>query len=215
MYAQMKLVSRTFRTSRAIMTDPAKLPSSDAILEYWFAAPGDPEYGKPRTMWFTKSDATDADIRARFEPAVEAALIGGFAEWTAHPRSRLALVLLLDQFTRNIYRDTPRAFAGDERALHLAKAAVASGEDMQLAPLERWFLYMPFEHSEKLVDQRESVRLFTKLAEETGDPGPLEWAQKHFDVIERFGRFPHRNAILGRPTTVDERKFLEQPGSRF
>ncbi len=86
---------------------------------------------------------------------------------------------------------------------------------MELSPLERWFLYMPFEHSELLVDQRESVRLFTRLAQETGDKGPLEWAQKHFDVVARFGRFPHRNAILGRPTTVDERKFLEQPGSRF
>jgi uncharacterized protein (DUF924 family) len=214
-FAHMKLVSRTFRTSMAITTDPADLPTSDAILDYWFGAPDEPEHGKVRPLWFTKSEHTDATIRKLFEPAVEAALVGGFAEWTAQPRSRLALVLLLDQFTRNIYRDTSRAFAGDPRALHLAKSAVAAGQDMALTPLERWFLYMPFEHSEVLADPRESVRLFTRLAQETGDKGPLEWAQKHFDVVERFGRFPHRNAILGRPTTVDERKFLEQPGSRF
>ena len=214
-HAHMKLVSRTFRTSMAIITDPAQLPASDAILDFWFGAPDDPEHGKVRPLWFTKSDHTDATIRKLFEPAVEAALVGGFAEWTAQPRSRLALVLLLDQFTRNMYRDTPRAFAGDARALHLARSAVASSQDMALSPLERWFLYMPFEHSEVLADQRESVRLFTRLAQETGDKGPLEWAQKHFEVVERFGRFPHRNAILGRPTTVDERKFLEQPGSRF
>ena len=199
----------------AITTDPADLPTSDAILDFWFGAPGEPEHGTVRALWFTKSEHTDATIRKLFEPAIDAALVGGFAEWTAQPRSRLALVLLLDQFTRNIFRDTPRAFAGDARALHLARSAVASGQDMALPPLERGFLYMPFEHSEVLADQRESVRLFTRLARETGEKGPLEWAQKHFDVVERFGRFPHRNAILGRPTTVDERKFLEQPGSRF
>ena len=162
MYAHMKLVSRTFRTSMAITTDPADLPTSDAILDFWFGAPGEPEYGTVRALWFTKSEHTDATIRKLFEPAIEAALVGGFAEWTAQPRSRLALVLLLDQFTRNIFRDTPRAFAGDARALHLARSAVASGQDMALPPLERGFLYMPFEHSEVLADQRESVRLFTR-----------------------------------------------------
>ena len=210
----MKLVSRTFRTAMAF-PDPADRPTADAILDFWFGAPGEPEHGKVRPLWFTKSDHTDATIRKLFEPAVEAALVGGFAEWTAQPRTRLALVLVLDQFTRNIFRDTPRAHRRRTRALHLAKSAVAAGQDMELSPLERWFLYMPFEHSELLVDQRESVRLFTRLAQQTGDKGPLEWAQKHFDVVARFGRFPHRNAILGRPTTVDERKFLEQPGSRF
>jgi uncharacterized protein (DUF924 family) len=210
----MQLVTRSFRTSMAI-ADPAELPAAADILDFWFAPPGDPEHGKPRSLWFTKSESTDALIRKRFGAAVEAALVGAFAEWTAEPRERLALVLLLDQFTRNIFRDTPRAFAGDARAVHLARAAVANGQDLELAPLERWFLYMPFEHSELLVDQREAVRLFTRLAEETGDKGPPTWAQKHFDVIARFGRFPHRNEILGRPSTVDERAFLEQPGSRF
>jgi uncharacterized protein (DUF924 family) len=210
----MQLVSRRFRTSMAI-PDPAELPAAADILDFWFAPPGDPEHGKERSLWFTKSEATDALINKRFAGAVEAALVGGFAEWTGQARQRLALVLLLDQFTRNIFRDTPRAFAGDARALHLARAAVASGQDLELVPLERAVMYMPFEHSELLVDQRESVRLFTRLADETGDTGQLSWAQKHFGIVARFGRFPHRNQILGRPSTVDERAFLEQPGSRF
>jgi uncharacterized protein (DUF924 family) len=184
------------------------------VLDFWFGAPGSPEYGTARDFWFRKSDATDAAIRARFGADVEAALAGQHDRWAATPRGALALILLLDQFTRNVFRDTPRAFAGDDRALELARGLVRRGEDQALAPIERWFAYLPFEHAESLDAQRESLRLFAALAQH-GLPEPLVWAQKHYDVIARFGRFPHRNAILGRASTAEEIEFLRQPGSRF
>ena len=124
-------------------------------------------------------------------------------------------MLLLDQFTRNIFRDTPRAFAGDARALATADEAIARGFDRELAPYERWFLYMPFEHAEDVAAQHRSLGLFGALAKEMGDDGALDWARKHAEVIFRFGRYPHRNAILGRASTPEEEAFLAQPGSRF
>ncbi|HEU0204202.1 MAG TPA: DUF924 family protein [Burkholderiaceae bacterium] len=185
-----------------------------AVLEFWFGAPTSSDYGKSRTFWFTKSNETDARIREQFGAAVEAALSGALTEWEATPRSTLALIVLLDQFTRNIFRDTPRAFAGDERALALARGLVESGGHLQLAPIERWFVYMPFEHSEALDDQRTALRLFRGL-ESDGITDLAMWAQKHHDVVARFGRFPHRNAILGRSSTAEEVAFLKEPGSRF
>ena len=186
-----------------------------AILDFWFGAPGTPEHGQDRAVWFRKDSAFDAEIRARFEVAVSAALAGAFGEWCGTPRGSLARVLLLDQFTRNIYRDTPRAFAGDARALATADGAVARGFDRELGRYERWFLYMPFEHAENVEAQRRSLALFGALASETNDPGAAEWAQRHADVVFRFGRFPHRNAILGRTSTPEEAAFLAAPGSRF
>ena len=118
------------------------------------------------------------------------------------------------RFTRNVFRDSARAFAGDAAALAAAKRLVADGRHLRLAPVERWFAYLPFEHSEHIDDQRESLRLFGELAQQ-GLPEPLVWAQKHFDVIARFGRYPHRNELLGRPSTAEEVEFLRQPGSRF
>ena len=184
------------------------------VLDFWFGAPDSPEYGKARDLWFRKSEATDATIRALFGMDVEAALAGERDGWADGPRGTLALVLLLDQFTRNIFRDTPRAFAGDACALGLAQALVARRDDRLLAPLERWFVYLPFEHAESLPMQEQSVRLNGQLVTE-GHADTLEWAQKHHDVIARFGRFPHRNAILGRASTPEELAFLQQPGSRF
>lgn len=185
------------------------------ILAFWFGEPGSPEHGQPRPLWFTRSEATDALIRDRFGAAVEAALSGQLDPWAdGHPRDALALILLLDQFTRNVHRDGARAFAGDARALDVARRLVADGRDRQLAPLERWFAYLPFEHSERIDDQRESLRLFGELARE-GLQEPLVWAQKHHDVIARFGRYPHRNEALGRVSTPEEIEFLRQPGSRF
>jgi len=184
------------------------------VLDFWFSAPDSPEFGKPRDLWFRKSDATDAAIRARFGADVEAALVGQRSSWARGAREALALVLLLDQFTRNIFRDTPRAFAGDTQALNLARDLVARGDDRVLAPVERWFVYLPFEHAESLAMQEESVRLGRELAGE-GHGEALVWAQKHYDVIARFGRFPHRNQILGRTSSTDELAFLQQPGSRF
>ena len=185
------------------------------VVDFWFGAEGSPERGRPRPEWFRKDPAFDAAIRARFGDAVEAALAGAFADWDAAPDRALARVLLLDQFTRNIFRDTPRAFEGDERALVTAEDAIARGYERELSFHERWFLYLPFEHSETVAAQHRALALFGALSGEMGDPAPLEWARKHADVIFRFGRYPHRNAILGRVSTADEIAFLQEPGSRF
>jgi len=185
------------------------------VLEFWFGARGSEQFGRARDFWFTKSAATDDLIRSRFGPAVEAALRGDLRHWAeGDARDALALVLLLDQFTRNIHRDSARAFAGDEAALSVARRLVVDGRHLQLSPVERWFAYLPFEHSERLEDQRESLRLFGELAK-LGLAEPLVWAQKHHDVIARFGRYPHRNELLGRASTTEELEFLRQPGSRF
>ena len=185
------------------------------VVDFWFGAEGSPERGRPRPEWFRKDPAFDAAIRARFGDAVEAALAGAFADWDAAPDRALARVLLLDQFTRNIFRDTPRAFAGDAQALVVAEAAVARGFDRALDPLQRWFLYLPYEHAEDAAMQRRSLALFEALARETGNAEPLEWARKHAEVIFRFGRYPHRNEVLGRASTPEEVAFLREPGSRF
>jgi uncharacterized protein (DUF924 family) len=124
-------------------------------------------------------------------------------------------VIVLDQFTRNVHRDTPQAFAGDARALSTAEYAIERGFERDLGGFERWFLYLPFEHSEDLAMQERSLALFAKLAADTGDRSPLEWAEKHAAVIRRFGRYPHRNAILGRESTPEEAAFLREPGSGF
>jgi uncharacterized protein (DUF924 family) len=190
-------------------------PLAVAILDFWFGPPGSPERGADRDVWFRKDTAFDDAVRQRFGDAVNIAVAGGFGEWCTSAGGALARVLLLDQFTRNIFRDTPRAFAGDARALATAEDAIARGLDRELEPHGRWFLYMPFEHAEEVAAQRRSLELFGALGEDMNDPSPLEWAQKHADVIFRFGRFPHRNAILGRESTPDELEFLTQQGSRF
>jgi len=188
--------------------------NSQAVLDFWFGAAGDAEAGTARTLWFTKSEDTDQLIREKFGTTVDAALHGDGAPGGDSPREVLASILLLDQFPRNIYRDTARSFAGDAKALRLAYELVDRGEDLRLQLIERWFAYMPFEHSEALNDQEESVRLFRQLAED-GLADPLPWAIKHLDVIKRFGRFPHRNSLLGRESTAEEIEFLREPGSRF
>lgn len=185
------------------------------VLDFWFGAPGTPAHGTTRDVWFRKDAAFDAAVGARFGEAVGIALAGGYGAWCATADGALARVLLLDQFTRNMYRDTPRAFAGDARALATAQDAVARHLDRELSSLGRWFLYMPFEHAEDADMQRRSLELFGALSAETGNPAPLEWARKHADVVFRFGRYPHRNAILGRVSTPEEAAFLAQPGSRF
>ena len=186
-------------------------PVFDDVLAFWF----DPLPHAARDAWFRKDPAFDAEIRARFGSTVEAALGGEMREWTSTPHGALARVLLLDQFTRNMFRDTPRAFAGDPQALAMATAAVDAGHDRALDRFERSFLYLPFEHAEDSAAQERSLALFGGLAAETGDRGTLEWAEKHAAIIRRFGRYPHRNAILGRASTPDEIAFLRQPGSSF
>ena len=185
-----------------------------AILDFWFGQEGSEAYGSARVEWFRKDPAFDAQIRARFGAAIETALSGGFATWTS-PRGTLARILLLDQFTRNAFRDTPHAFAGDELSLSLAEGAVARGDDVHLMPVERWFMYLPFEHAESPRAQQRSLELYRHLRDTTGLAEPLAWAERHARVVELFGRFPHRNAILGRESTAEEIAFLRTPGSRF
>ncbi len=192
----------------------ANLTLPGEILDFWFGLPDTPVFGKPRAEWFRKDAEFDETIRSRFGGAIEVALAGGYAEWD-RPREALARVLLLDQFTRNSYRDTPRAFAGDALALPIAQNIVARGDDTKLIPVERWFLYLPFEHAESVEAQLRSVALFARLATETGMADTLEWAKRHAVIVQRFGRFPHRNAILGRTSTPEEIEFLATPGSSF
>jgi uncharacterized protein (DUF924 family) len=180
------------------------------ILEFWFGPPPHVE----RDVWFRKDSAFDATIRERFGAAIETALAGGYRGWVAAPQGALARVVLLDQFTRNAFRDTARAFAGDADALATAQRAIDARHDRSLDLHERWFLYMPFVHAEDCAAQERSVALFSRLADE-GLESPLEWAERHAAIIRRFGRFPHRNAILGRESTAEEIAFLANPGSRF
>jgi len=193
------------------MDDGPLAPVARDVLEFWFG----PLPHRERVEWFRKDDAFDATIRARFDATIAAALAGAFGDWCTTPHGALARVIVLDQFTRNVHRDTPLAFAGDARALATAEDAIARGFDRELDHFERWFLYMPFQHAEDVAVQERSLELFGALADDSGNRGPLEWAVKHAAVIRRFGRYPHRNAILGRESTPEEIAFLEQPGSRF
>jgi uncharacterized protein (DUF924 family) len=186
-------------------------PRAREILEFWF---GPPPLAR-RDFWFRKDPAFDATIRGRFAVPIAAACAGAFGDWCAEPRGALARVLLLDQFTRNAFRETAAAFGGDARALATAEDAVARGFDRELEPLERQFLYLPYEHSEDMAAQERSLALFAALAQDTGDRSPLEWAERHAAIVRRFGRYPHRNAALGRASTPEEIAFLRTPGSGF
>ena len=189
---------------------------AQAVLDFWFAAEDDAEHGAVRDLWFRKSDETDRQIAERFGPLIEQALRGELEAWATEPQTALAQIVLLDQFTRNSFRDTPRAFAGDKRALAAAMAMVGARHDEKLLPVQRVFVYLPFEHAEGIVMQQEALRLFTRLVAEAPElQNMLDYAQRHHDVVQRFGRFPHRNAILGRQSTADEIEFLRQPGARF
>ena len=196
------------------MSEPAA--SAEEVLDFWFGAPGSAEHGSDRKAWFSKDEHFDADIRARFGPTIEHALRGELGGWTGTPQGALARIVVLDQFTRNAFRDTPRAFAGDAQALAAASALIGERGDEALPTFMRGFAYLPFEHAEGLAMQDDSVRLFARLA--AADPAResmLDYAHRHRAVIERFGRFPHRNEILGRQSTAEELAFLQQPGSRF
>lgn len=191
---------------------------SRALLDFWFLPADDPGHGRYRPAWFRRDPAFDAAIGARFGADVAAALAGEISPDPADAAAVLATILLLDQFPRNLFRDTARAFAGDDRALALATALVSAGRDKNLPPLLRWFVCMPFMHSERLIDQERAVALFAGLRREAQDPAfdsAHDYALRHREIIERFGRFPHRNAALGRASTPDETAFLAQPGSTF
>jgi uncharacterized protein (DUF924 family) len=194
-------------------------PAACAVLDFWFGEPGSPEFGGASPRWFNGGDAFDAHIAARFGATLEAARRGECDAWQATPLGALALVIVLDQFSRNIHRGRAQAFAADARALDVARQLVASGAHFDLpTPEHRVFAYLPFEHAESLDAQRESVRLFEAHARETGQTGKgsyVDYAHRHAAVIERFGRFPHRNAALGRNSTDEELAFLCEPGSAF
>ena len=185
------------------------------VLDFWFGPAGSGEYGRARAAWFSKDPDFDARILGRFLDLHERAAAGQCNAWRDGPDSSLALAVVLDQFPRNMFRGTPRAFATDGSALELARLAVSRGFDRGLLPVQRWFLYLPFEHSENLADQDRSVELFESLRGDPESASPIDYAHRHRDVILRFGRFPHRNAILGRSSTPEELEFLRQPGSSF
>jgi uncharacterized protein (DUF924 family) len=174
------------------------------IIEFWRRA-------GPKA-WFKKSDAFDAQIRERFEGVHHAAARGEHGAWAETPEGSLALLLLLDQFPRNLYRGSAHSWATDPLARRIAAEALERGHDRRIEPALRGFYYLPFEHSEELVDQDRSVALCEAMKAETGDEGNLKWAIAHRDVIARFGRFPHRNRALGRITTPEEQAFLDEGG---
>ena len=195
---------------------PSEVGSAKAeeVLDFWFGREGEPGYGEFREAWFRKDPEFDRALRERFQDLHEAAARGDLDAWRDEARSCLALVILLDQFPRNMFRGDPRSYATDRKAQEIAEYAVDRALDRELPAFQRMFLYMPFMHSEDLEHQRRSVELFRVLGgDEEGDSS--HYAVRHMEIIERFGRFPHRNEVLGRRTTPEEAEFLTQPGSSF
>jgi uncharacterized protein (DUF924 family) len=194
-----------------------------AILDFWFGDTArDPARAAAREgFWFGASEAADTEVRERFAAAIDAAARGELAHWANAPHTALALVVVLDQFPRNVWRGSARAFAHDAEALDAARAAIAAGHLDRLAPIEQAFLVLPYQHDESLAAQRESVL----LSEQITRAAPSEWkpllehyadfARQHLALIERFARFPHRNRVLGRVSTAEEQAYLEEGGATF
>lgn len=184
------------------------------VLEFWF----DPV---AQAHWFERDDAFDARIRERFGATVEAAARGELDDWASTPDGWLALLIVLDQFTRNIYRDDARAWSADTRAQAVAVTGIARGDDQRLPSQHRLFAYMPLEHAEDMTLQQHCVQLFERLLAQLPEDQRghfqhfLDYARRHHDVIDRFGRFPHRNEVLGRASTDAEQAYLASPGSGF
>jgi uncharacterized protein (DUF924 family) len=183
------------------------------VLHFWFGE-GD-EYGKRHKRWFEKNPAFDAEITERFGPLHAEILAGKHPDWLEEPRPCLARVIVLDQFPRHIHRGTARAFSSDALALEAAKHFVGKGWDRELLAVERMFAYLPFEHSESLEDQERACTLCEALLAFPEVADTYRYALAHRDIIRRFGRFPHRNAALGRASTREEIEFLKEPGSSF
>jgi uncharacterized protein (DUF924 family) len=188
-----------------------------AVLDCWFGTPDSATYGQDRKRWFKRDAAFDEMLRERFGALHALAVQGTVDAWADTPLGGLALVIVLDQFSRNLYRGTARAFTGDLHALRIARQMVANDADRRLPSLfHRAFAYLPFEHDESPESQRESLRLFKPFeAQPKRAASYYEAASRHAKVIERFGRFPHRNAALGRASTEEEQAFLRKPGSSF
>lgn len=175
------------------------------VLDFWFS-------DHARNRWFERDPSFDVEIRDRFLPAMQAAAEGRLDDWRRTPEGALALIVLLDQFPRNVHRGTAQAFATDAKARAVARHAVDAGFDADWDEDHRLFCYLPFEHSEDIEDQKTAVALFR---ERSRNPRYVDYAERHHDIIERFGRFPHRNAILGRESTAEEAAFLLEPNSSF
>jgi uncharacterized protein (DUF924 family) len=192
----------------------------EKLLQFWFA-PHPPQEGSTeeiytyRPQWFVKSAHFDQEVKENFLQVWEVGRQGKLRAWEETPEGVLALVLLFDQMPRNMFRDQAASFETDPQALQLSKQAILNEFDLDLHPVQRWFLYMPFEHSENLRDQDISIELFAELQTQLPDSQVLEYAERHRRIIARFGRFPHRNKILQRKSTPEELEFLKTPGSGF
>ncbi|HEY7745144.1 MAG TPA: DUF924 family protein [Desulfuromonadales bacterium] len=193
------------------------------VLDFWFGGlrEGEPAPPERFAFWFGGAETTDRQIRVRFAADVDRAGAGGYDYWRASPQGTLALLLLLDQFPRNIHRSSPRAYTLDGKAREICLAGLDEGQDRQLITIQRAFFYLPLEHAEDIALQQRSVAAFAELLRQT--PGPLretcrsflDYAERHRAIIDRFGRFPHRNSSLSRISTAEEEAFLSEPGSSF
>lgn len=183
------------------------------VLRFWFGDGAD--YGKVHKRWFEKDPTFDALVGKRYQKLHREMLDGAHRDWLQTPRPCLARIIVLDQFPRHIYRGSAEAFSSDPLALDAATHLIGQGWDRDMLPVERMFAYLPFQHSESLEEQTRAIALYQPLKAfpETADTD--RYATAHRDIIARFGRFPHRNAALGRPSTPEELEFLKQPGSSF
>jgi uncharacterized protein (DUF924 family) len=186
-----------------------------ALVDFWFGPPNSAERFKQRAVWFKTDPEFDGELRRRFLTLQERAAAGAYTDWTLEAEPCLALILLLDQLPRNLYRGAAAAFATDAMARAAAQSALARGFDRSLPAAWRQFIYLPFEHSENLADQERSVVLFAALARDPAFAGSLDYAKRHHATVARFGRFPHRNRALGRRSSAEEEAFLAQPNSSF
>jgi len=185
------------------------------IWDFWFG-----DATAFRTEWFQKDPAFDDTLRDRFGEDLERAIRGDYDHWADSPEGRIALIILLDQFSRNLFRGSPKSWSQDPKALELAQKGIELGHDRALGLLQRFFFYLPLEHSEDLAVQDEAVAQYRALVDDYPAPdGParsgLDYALRHHVIIERFGRFPHRNEVLGRESTPEEVAFLKEPNSSF
>ena len=188
---------------------------ASALIDFWFGPPRSPTRFEQRAVWFRVDPVFDGQLRERFGALQARAAAGGCTAWAGEAEPCLALVLLFDQLPRNLFRGSAQAFATDAMARATAKSAIQRGFDRSLPAAWRQFLYLPFEHSENLADQTVSVTLATALARDPAFARTLDFAQRHQTIIAHFGRFPHRNAALGRVSTPEEEAFLKEPGSSF
>ena len=185
------------------------------VLDFWFGAADGPAFGERRDIWFKKDKVFDDKIRATFQAVTEEALIGGLAEWEEGNLSSLALLILLDQFPRNLFRGSGQSFAGDFRARQVAASALNAGAAEQFIDVQKLFLQLPFVHSEDMTDQNKGVSLMQGMTDGEFKVSCVDSAIRHREIIERFGRFPHRNEMLGRKSTDEEIEFLKGPNSSF